>query len=72
MDFGLQLRALIPITLPGQNGFCLSNVKNKPAKLERFFRFKPHLFFTRHKIKILTTSFSHNVGWHDNGIKTPN
>lgn len=38
MDFGLQLRALIPIILPGQNDFCLSNVKNKPAKLERFFQ----------------------------------
>lgn len=71
MDFGLQLRALIPIILPGQNDFCLSNVKNKPAKLERFFSGSSPIF-TRHKIKILITSFSHNVGWHDNGIKTPN
>lgn len=29
------------------------------------------LAFTKSKIKILTTSYSHNVSWHDNGIKTP-
>lgn len=34
MAFGLQLRDVIPITLVGKMASALSNVKNKPARLE--------------------------------------
>lgn len=30
------------------------------------------LTFTKSKVKILSTLYSHNVSWHDNGIKTQN
>lgn len=43
-------------------------MSNKPARLQSL-QVQAQSF---RDVKISTTSFSHNVSWHDNGIKTPN